>query len=247
MSKHVKISDKKRLSALLKLLAEESVSKAREDLLGSAESERMFQTDLASDLQRLRKSGKKQDPDVHEEDDEDLFADEPKKKKKKADPKQDKQPDPEDAAPTEEPQGSSGGEHVTFTMIKDRVNTIRSGRSLRDKEIREELKSYFKGLSDEEQIALHAFLDGIAQVLTAGIEGSEAEEPSEPPHNVSMTSNDGGSRDSSFKKKGKKSKKASRKAPLGKKSGLEDTSPPIDVGRKQRTESVRKRLRELMG
>lgn len=222
MSKKVKINTKSDLSRFLKLLAEESVRKAEEDL-GS--SEEAFQDTLASDLRKLRHNPSKKKPVKEEEAEEEAKQEEPAK-----------EVPPKEKEPEAEAEDSGEGEKITYTMIKDRLNTIRSGRSLRNKEIREELKDYFKNLDPSEQIALHAFLDGIAQVLTAGVDGSEAEDPSDPPHNVKMTSSP------SKEKPDEKPKKK----PLGQKPGAEDTAPPIDVGKKQQTEAIRRKIRELM-
>jgi len=240
-----KITTSSNLKEFLKIIVEESVHSARKKSTSSAESERMFQTDLAGSLGKLKKSGKK-DTDVHDEADDDLLGDEEDGDKKKARKKEKLEVEPEEK---ENPKKSSRpAEEITFTMIKDRVNTIRSGRSLRDQEIRGELKTYFGELSDDEQSALYAFLDGIAQVLTAGIDGSEADEPSDEPYNVKMSSdaksrNSKKSDDSSQKKKKKVSQSPQSS---GSSSGVENTAPPIDVGRKQRTEALRRRLKELM-
>lgn len=75
---------------------------------------------------------------------------------------------------------------ITFSMIKDKLNVIRSGRSLRDDDIRYELKEFFKKLKETEQEALYVFLDSIAKIITAGLPSEEVQEPSDPPHGLDV-------------------------------------------------------------
>lgn len=73
---------------------------------------------------------------------------------------------------------------ITFSMIKDKLNVIRSGRSLRDDDIRGELKQYFKELSSAEQEALFVYLDSIAKIITAGLPNEDVDDPSDEPHGL---------------------------------------------------------------
>ena len=125
MSDKFLISTKEGLNQLLSIISEESVSRAREELSFATEDERMRQANMSSDLGSLKKYQKKNSKELQPEEDDDLFDDEPDKKKKK-------KPEPD------------GVEKVTFTMIKDKINTLRSGHSLRDEKVRGELKDYFK-------------------------------------------------------------------------------------------------------
>lgn len=234
------INTREGLEEVLKIIAEESVYRARDELSIASEDERMRQADMASDLDQLRKHQKPEETEVTGEDDEDLFDDDPGAES-----------GGEDDMAAQKAAKKQKTEKITFTMIKDKVNTIRSGRSLRDEEIRGELKSYFQDLDAGEKSALYAFLDGIAQVLTAGIEGDQADEPSDPPHNVTMHSDEEeeqhGERRPRKVKQSKPKPKAKPKAKMQKQRGLEDTSPPVAVGKKQRTEAIRRHIRDLMG
>ena len=121
----------------------------------------------------------------------------------------------------------------------------------RNKDIRAELKDYVTGLDTDERIALHAFLKGIGQILTAGIDSEQADEPSEDPHDIKMSRDDGSDSGGTTPRPKQKQKKkhGAVKKPVNraKQRGLEDTSAPIQVGRKQATEGIRRRIRELMG
>jgi hypothetical protein len=243
-----------------------------EILQRAAGDEKKAQGSLGKDLDRLGSSwGSEFKPkQAHEEADEDIFksiasaggeggdkSDKKPEKKKKAAPEQkpdaEAEPD-EDQSTEEEPDehGQVGGEErISFTMIRDELNFIRSGRSLRNKDIRAELKDYVTGLDTDERIALHAFLKGIGQILTAGIDSEQADEPSEDPHDIKMSRDDGSDSGGTTPRPKQKQKKkhGAVKKPVNraKQRGLEDTSAPIQVGRKQATEGIRRRIRELMG
>jgi len=267
----VNIKSQKDLEAFLAVLAEESITKARKDLRygtyqseeealqNAANSEKRHQSKTSDNLDSLQRSwGAVTSPQLADEADDDVFAaiakaageDSGEKKKKggedkKAKPTADAEPEPE-PEPEAEPQASAPEENITFTMIRDKLNTIRSGRSLRDRDIKDELKSYVMKLDGDERGALHAFLDGIGQILTAGIESEEAQEPSDDPYDIEMEKREDGD-DGEDASPTKSTKPVKKPVNRKKQRGLEDTSAPIQVGKAAKTESIRRRVRELMG
>lgn len=68
--------------------------------------------------------------------------------------------------------------NVTVESITQQLNTIRAGKSLKDTLVQQELARYFDGLEPSEQEALHAYLKGLAQVISGQIDAGQAEEPS---------------------------------------------------------------------
>ena len=245
MSNKILIITKEGLNQLLSIISEESVSRAREELSFATEDERMRQANMSSDLGSLKKYQKKNSKELQPEEDDDLFDDEPDKKKKKK-----PEPDGDEKTATKKKEPESV-EKVTFTMIKDKINTLRSGHSLRDEKVRGELKDYFKRLEDKQQAALFSYLDGISQILTAGMQGEEAHAPGEPHSSKHLDDEEEAEEDEiddeeEDAKAPRRKKKKSRRA-QSKSTGIENTAPPIDVGTKQRTESIRRMVRELMG
>lgn len=247
----VKIDSKAALDNLLRIVAEESVTLARakvqkegQELADYQERQRQFQ--LVQQLNDLTSAPDDSEPDeeepVEEEDEsepgDDAAAAAPEEPA--AEPAEEPAEEPpvdDQEDPVEDPDDEEETvDKITYGMIKDKLNTIRSGKSLKDEEIRTELKSYFKKLSDEERISLHTFLSAIAGILTSGIEGEVADEPSNPPHDVQM------SRDQETEPAPEMSKVVHKR----RRPGGEDTSPPIQVGR-QNTESIRRHVRTLMG
>lgn len=65
----------------------------------------------------------------------------------------------------------------TLGSIIDKLNALRGGKSLKDKEVKESFEQYFEGLSKSERQSLLAFLTGIAQILTGVETGADALEP----------------------------------------------------------------------
>jgi hypothetical protein len=66
---------------------------------------------------------------------------------------------------------------ITLEMIVEKLNSIRSGRSLKDDNISQQMQAYFNDLNDNERLALYAFLKGIAQIVTGEIQGQVASTP----------------------------------------------------------------------
>jgi hypothetical protein len=72
-------------------------------------------------------------------------------------------------------------------MVIDRLNSVRSGKSLKDPLIGKNFDEYFNSLSDAEKTALFVFLKGIAQIVTGEMGGQQAVEPGDKPVNISIT------------------------------------------------------------
>ena len=73
---------------------------------------------------------------------------------------------------------------VNAEAIADKINTIRSGKSLKEDETMSALKSYFEKLNGPERIALYAFLSGLEKVLGDG--GKDVKTPHAAPFNIDM-------------------------------------------------------------
>jgi hypothetical protein len=116
---------------------------------------------------------------------------------------------------------------ISVDQVIDKLNTIRSGRSFKDKEIKTSLDQYFQSLKKPEKVALFAFLKGIAQLVTGEIQGSKALEPADPDPSIEMKKN-------LYKKMIKptivKKSSGDKKKLTGKVGGeKEDTSAPVPI------------------
>lgn len=78
---------------------------------------------------------------------------------------------------------------VDMSAIANLVDSIRAGKSLKDKKTRADLKAYYQRLNDEERLALYAFLSGLAEVMTdpEGDAGEDATHPAKDPYKLSMS------------------------------------------------------------
>tara|TARA_A100001515_G_scaffold138163_1_gene131492 strand:+ start:558 stop:1127 length:570 start_codon:yes stop_codon:yes gene_type:complete len=89
------------------------------------------------------------------------------------------------------------------------INSVRSGKSIKRGEVRDELSSYFENLTEPEQTALIEFLTGLSDIIVRGETAEEAEDPGDE---VKMTA-----------------KAEVEVQEDEKESTPEDTSPPIKV------------------
>tara|TARA_B100001094_G_C18184556_1_gene802931 strand:- start:501 stop:1367 length:867 start_codon:yes stop_codon:yes gene_type:complete len=66
---------------------------------------------------------------------------------------------------------------ITFDLVKDQINNLRAGKSLKDEAIAQQLEDYFKKLGQAEEQSLFIFLSSLAAILTGGTQGEEAPRP----------------------------------------------------------------------
>ena len=68
-------------------------------------------------------------------------------------------------------------EEVTLDAVQDKLNIIRSGKSLDDSEIKEEMQKYIDELEESEKVALYSFLKAIGQIVAQDVSGDRVKEP----------------------------------------------------------------------
>jgi hypothetical protein len=69
---------------------------------------------------------------------------------------------------------------ITVEEIIEKLNIVRSGRSTKDSDVKRELEEYVGQFSEEEKQALVAFLEGLGQILTSGVDSEDAVDPRDP-------------------------------------------------------------------
>ncbi len=67
--------------------------------------------------------------------------------------------------------------NVTIGSVVDKLNALRGGRSLKDKEVQRSFQQYFNSLTARERQSMLVFLTGIAQILAGTKQGKEAIDP----------------------------------------------------------------------
>jgi hypothetical protein len=206
----------KKLETFLRMLAEESVKKVREDaLLGEDGAEE----DLEADPEETEEAPPAETPEETETDIDDETA----------------------VTKEDDSEAVPAGDDITFYMLRDKLNVIRSGKSLKDSDVKSDLQAYVDRLEGVEKEALYIFLDSIGKIMLDEVSGTEALEPGddiemeheEDSDHEHMTQSD------NEETEAPQEQDKDEHAP-------ENDSAPIKVGQPQITEHVRKRIKELM-
>lgn len=180
MSKVVKITNENQLKAFLRILAEESIAQAKDDVQG----EKKHQDKVARAIKRDIGSFMKEEevpPGAQPKPEPTLDLDAPA----------DTAP-AEPAAPTAtEPKASPQVQPTVIEPSLDAVTRaildLRSGKSVKDSAIEAELEAYYDRLNDAERYSMIIFLRSLSEIVTGKTSGAQAQDPSAEPHNVSIT------------------------------------------------------------
>ena len=119
------------------------------------------------------------------------------------------------------PKRPESGSEVTLSNILYDINQIRSGRSLKDPDVKGNLSDYFERLSNPQRIALSEFLQGLTDVIVKGVPGDDAEDPNDE---VKMSETDPEAETKEVEAEAEVEEKVVEKP-------AEDTTPPIQVRR----------------
>lgn len=125
---------------------------------------------------------------------------------------------------TEEKEKLKRGD-ITHNDIIEKLNSIRAGKSFKDKDISAALQGYVEDMTTAEKTALFAFLKGISQIVTGEIEGTSAVDPGDKVANVEMSKSMGAKKVTIKPMVIKQAEK--EKKPAG--PPAEDTSGPVPI------------------
>lgn len=115
---------------------------------------------------------------------------------------------------------------ITFEMVVDKLNSIRSGRSFKDENISAQMQKYFDDLNDNEKLALYAFLKGISQIVTGEIPAQQAAGPNTTHPELEVKSTDDGDVEGAGKVKKIKPNIVKRQVTTPSAPSKENTAPP---------------------
>lgn len=163
--------NKKLLGLDLAFLIEQETKKAVENILDKEQIRQQQQADAQKPFKARKKSSKSIDKDDDTEVDEGGETEDSGGLKAPAQPQKSKLPE------------------ITLDKIINLLNSLRSGRSLKDMQAKKDLKAYFTRLNGSERVALYAFLTGLDKIMAAteGEEvGDESPTPSKDPYKISM-------------------------------------------------------------
>jgi len=172
----IRLKTKHDIKNFFKILAEESVKEARSQILDPK----------ASDLEEKSRLDKKAFGSITEEEEEgeeefSITTDDPAGIE-----------DISVSASEEEEAVSPAGEDVSIEdvsldQINKKIKIMRSGLSVDDTSVQQPMSAYFDLLSGAERKALYAFINAIASIMTGTSSAEDADDPSEPPYNVQMS------------------------------------------------------------
>lgn len=224
-----KIKSESELINVLKIISEEAVRSSKKKLNESSDP---AQTAYASNLQA---SESFYGVSLSEQEESDTSDKEEPETEAGADSQQEDDP-------VEELDAEKFG--VSFDSVIKDINNLRAGRSTKDKEIKDELLTYYDRLNEDERKILHLFLRELSKILQGALDGEDAIDPSDAPLYADII----------MQKKGEESEEVEdreeaptrkRKTPPAQKGG-EDRSPPIKVNESQSLQEIRKKVFRLM-
>tara|TARA_Y100000590_G_scaffold242451_1_gene272497 strand:+ start:1491 stop:2177 length:687 start_codon:yes stop_codon:yes gene_type:complete len=226
MPKNLHIKTQHGLASFLEKLVELSVADALEPIM---EDERAKQRQVAKDTEAFRAPpSSKADEEVEEvEDEESEEAKKPEKDLTKLG----------SADKTDKKATVPGPEEVMAASINDivaKLNVMRSGKSLKDGDVRNELSDYFDSLSSGEKQSLYVFLSGLSQIMSSGVDGQAAPDPGQVGIQVKPKSAEVGSSNKDKEK------------PAASKQQSTRSDTPIIVGEHARKSEMLRKVRKLM-
>jgi hypothetical protein len=220
----VKLKNAKQLEKFLRILAEESVGYAMNDM-AMKPSEPARQKDIVKRMQRDKSALTEEDP---ENTPPETSATEPAQAEKPA---------------AKTPSDTQVGEiKPTLDAIIRAIKEIRSGFGSDDSAIEQELSNYFDRLDEAERISMIVFMRSVGDIMRREATGAAAPEPGQ--YNVVT----------SMKPGEEQGEKAATPAPAASEpaasspppaSGQEDTTPPIKIGEPM-SEAYRRKIRDLL-
>lgn len=174
-----KISTSAQLKAFLERLVENSLRDAEENLRENSaysalrEQEEEVEAEEEEEVEvEVEEEAEEKEPEAKKEP-----KPKPEKEEIKVDVEVEKDPMERPAASERAPKRPESGAEVTLSNILYDINQIRSGRSLRDPDVKDNLENYFNRLTFAERMALSEFLEGLTDVIVKGVPAEDAEDP----------------------------------------------------------------------
>jgi hypothetical protein len=101
-------------------------------------------------------------------------------------PERDPRGGPQQAAAAKREVPTPDADDLSLEDIIDKLNAVRSGRSLKDEGVRQRIGTYFQEMTSAQRLALFAFLEGLAEVIATEVPGDDARSPSDPDIGIGM-------------------------------------------------------------
>jgi len=233
----IRLDSARDVELFLKILAEESIKEAQRSISSTDPMQGQIEKQM------------KQDKSIYDLSEQDGL---PSEEEEATKPTDDTEPvSTDDAEPVEDDSGE--GLEVSLDSVADSIKTLRSGRSVDDREIKAQMRAYFDRLEAPERQALQAFMSAFSKILTNNVTGADAQDPSDPPLNIAMSG--GGAKPPEPKVSAEPEKEPAaaetaedEEEEEEEKAGAEDTTPPVPItpGGPQRVAEIRRRVQKLM-
>ena len=231
----IKIKSESELLRFLKIVAEESYNKSVKTI-NEADDPAVSNYESNYRLDSTIYNLKEEEGD---ENIDDPFSIQEPAEDQAAEPEAEKEP-----VEASEPEPAGDDFAVSFDSIITAINTLRSGRSLKDKEVKLGVSQYYDRLSEEERMVMYTFLGALSKILTGAIDGSEAQDPGDAPLNFNITTADQEA-DKEAESDAEAIAPDTEQMPEEDDEG-EDITPPIELAESQKVEALRKKVRKLM-
>lgn len=216
----LKVKNEKHLLEILKIISEESVKKSKNILKEAKDSAQdRYMSSLSKSENMYGVSLTEQEEEADDEENKDAVPAEP-----------------EGEEESEEVLGDPEEFGSSFDSVIKNINSLRAGRSTKDKEIKEELLEYYDRLDEDERKILHLFLRELSKILRGAIDGSEALDPSDAPLYADIILGKGEDTGSEDVKMDSQNTTAPE----------ENDAPPIKVNENQNLYEVRKKFKRLL-
>lgn len=124
--------------------------------------------------------------------------------------------------PDDERQALESGD-VSVDAVIEKMNTIRSGRSFKDENVKKSMEDYVGSLDKAEKAALFAFLKAISQIVVGELPAQQAVDPSKKPTDVEMK------KGAAVQKRSIKPNVIRAKIPEKAEEPAEDTEAPVPI------------------
>lgn len=229
----IKVNSEKELMSLLKIISEEAVIKTKKSLFESADpAHNAYASNLKASESFYGVSLSEQE-EAEPADDGEADTEETTSDTEEA---------PVDDEAEEEVDAEQFG--VSFDSVLKDINNLRAGRSTKDKEIKDELLTYYDRLDEDERKILHLFLRELSSILQGALEGEDALDPSDAPlyADIIMKGNEGEDVEEPEEEADEIPKPEKSKS----KGSTEDNSPPIKVNEQQSLQEIRRKVQRLM-
>lgn len=212
----INITNEKDLLSFLKVLAEEASIKSLR------EYDKSYDEKYKADTKRYGSLSEQ------EEDDQDMAAG--------------NEEDVKSEVPTDDPE-IEDVPVASYQSVKNAINDIRAGKSLKTDDVDQNLSAYYERLTEEERLVLQTYLSAVSKIIGLTKKGDEAQDPGDPPVNITMTSADEEADQEA------QEDLPTEEPPAGDEEEAEDTSPPIQVSEHKNISAdniFRNKIRSLM-